>query len=901
MQNKQDNNAGTIKRTSNYRELTAVIKPDGEFDLDWLEADGGIEEAKAAFQERFYERFVKDGEESLLFLGLARCAAPLAPSVSFLRKAVSEFLSLLIKDPDIELKREKAAIALKSEDTAGLLAAAPYMTGDEFLCAAWLEKLCARAAKAFGSAIKNFKGSAAELFASYNPDIHPAGRVFFHLVENNKGGGPFAFMATYSKPGGAAGARHIPLKNALAENGNDSAKLLKLLSAVTRASEKSAFIANLLETGEIFHPISVSAEEAHVFLKEVPVYEEAGVLCRIPNWWKDRSRRVRLKITIGSEAPSRVGLGALLDFEPELTIDGEKITADELRAIASQSSGLALLKGKWIETGGGRLEDALKAYERALEMESGGGITISEAIRFQINARKAFDVKAESGEDAIEITNGEWLDSVIKKMVRPDALEHIDCGAGFAAALRPYQQTGLKWLHLMKKLGLGACLADDMGLGKTVQMLALLNGRGGVKPEKTLLVVPASLIGNWIGEINRFAPRLKYYALHASENKTARAETAKLLKEYDLIITTYAMLHRIDWLKQTAWDSLIIDEAQNIKNPDAKQTKAVKQIRASFRAAMTGTPIENRLSDLWSIFDFLNKGLLGGPSEFNEFAARLKNGGEGYARLKNAVGPFILRRLKTDKTIISDLPDKIEMKTYSSLTKKQAAIYNSLVNEIKAMLETVEEGIKRKGLVLSSLMKFKQICNHPDQYLGQGAYREDESGKFDRLREICETIREKRERAIVFTQFKEITAPLAAFMAKIFGREGLVLHGETPVNKRKEIVAKFQGGEYSPFMVLSLKAGGVGLNLTAASHVIHFDRWWNPAVENQATDRAFRIGQSKNVVVHKFIARGTVEEKIDRIIEDKIKLSKEIIPDISESWITEMDNKRLMELFSLSN
>jgi non-specific serine/threonine protein kinase len=359
------------------------------------------------------------------------------------------------------------------------------------------------------------------------------------------------------------------------------------------------------------------------------------------------------------------------------------------------------------------------------------------------------------------------------------------------------------------------------------------------------------------------------------------------------------MLTRTAWLKEIHWDMVILDEAQAIKNPATKQTRSAKELKAAWRVAMTGTPVENKLADLWSLFDFLNQGLLGNAREFSAFAKNLKDNQEGYARLKQIVSPFVLRRLKSDKNIIADLPDKIEMKSYSTLSKKQASLYMSLVKELQIKLES-SEGMERKGLVLASLMKFKQICNHPDQYLGQEAYLPGESGKFDRLREICETIYEKRERVLVFTQFKEITAPLAAFLQTVFQHEGLVLHGQTPVAKRKEIVARFQGQEYIPFLVLSIKAGGVGLNLTAANHVIHFDRWWNPAVENQATDRAFRIGQKKNVLVHKFITRGTIEEKIDLMIEEKIKMSQEIIPDINESWITELNNQELLDLFRLT-
>jgi len=357
------------------------------------------------------------------------------------------------------------------------------------------------------------------------------------------------------------------------------------------------------------------------------------------------------------------------------------------------------------------------------------------------------------------------------------------------------------------------------------------------------------------------------------------------------------MAMRLKALMENKWDAVILDEAQAIKNPVAKQTKAIKAISAKFHVAMTGTPVENRLVDLWSLFDFLNAGLLGTTKEFSEYVKKIQVGGS-YAKLKGVISPFILRRLKTDKSIISDLPDKIEMKKYAEMTKKQVVLYSTLVKEIELALENLE-GIERKGLVLASLIKFKQICNHPDQYLGQNVFNHTDSGKFKLLTEICETIRDKRERVLIFTQFREMCDPLAVLLNSLFGKKGLVLHGGTPIKKRAELVAAFNGEEYVPYMVLSLKAGGVGLNLTSANHVVHFDRWWNPAVENQATDRAFRIGQRKNVLVHKFISTGTVEEKIDRMIENKIKLSNDLIAGSGENWITEMSNEDLLNLFAL--
>jgi len=908
---------------SENNELIAIIQPEGRFCLERRPAGEEITPARAAFEARLFELYSKDPGEALLMLGFSgrHNGFFVSPSLAFLLSAAAPLCERLIKNPDLETLREKTPVHYESGEAAAIVEAAPYLDGSEHLGESWLESFAMIFEGAFRRLMGAYRGRADGFFAVYNPRIHPAGRVFFHMVENKKGQKPFAFMATYSKHGEDGRTKHLPLKNAINEFGGDRKKLLELISAVTRAAEKSRLIGGLLETGELFHPITLSTEEAHAFLKEVPLYEESGVLCRIPDWWKEARRPPSVRIKVGESAPSRVGFNTLLDFKPEISLGGVSITPEELRRLAHESDGLVLLKGKWVEADAQRLKLALAAFERAALTAGGGeGITLFEALRLNMTADKLAGAADGENSAVIEISNGEWLAATIKKLTRPETVENTDCGKNFMGALRPYQQKGLNWLNLMKTLGLGACLADDMGLGKTVQVLALLNsiaagrrvrgkgdnaGKSGkaAAHAKNLLVVPASLIANWMNEIERFTPELKYQVLHSSaksEKTCGTNEIEKAAAANDLIITTYSMLHRYQKLCDIDWDTLIIDEAQNIKNPDTKQTRAVKRLKADFRIALTGTPVENRLSDLWSIFDFINRGLLGTLTEFTGFVRRLSDSVEGYSRLKKTAGPFILRRLKTDKSIISDLPDKIEMKSYSTLSKKQAAVYDSLVKEIKEALESVDEGIERRGLILSSLMKFKQICNHPDQYLGQKCYDESESGKFGRLREICETIREKRERVLVFTQFREITEPLAGFLAGVFGRGGLVLHGGTPVGRRGEVVARFQGADYIPFMVLSLKAGGTGLNLTAASYVVHFDRWWNPAVENQATDRAFRIGQSKNVIVHKFITKGTLEEKIDLMIEDKIRLSKDAIPDISESFITEMSDEQLMKLFDLS-
>ncbi|MBA4369887.1 MAG: ATP-dependent helicase, partial [Desulfobacterium sp.] len=369
--------------------------------------------------------------------------------------------------------------------------------------------------------------------------------------------------------------------------------------------------------------------------------------------------------------------------------------------------------------------------------------------------------------------------------------------------------------------------------------------------------------------------------------------------QLDLVITSYSIAQRYEWLGDYCWNYLILDEAQAIKNPGTKQTRAVKKLKSLNRIIMTGTPVENRISDLWSLFDFLNPGLLGNQKEFGAFSKKLKNHPKGYSRLRKIVSPYILRRLKTDKSVISDLPDKVEMKSFADLSKKQIVLYQGFVSDLEKQIEE-SDGIQRKGLVLSSLMKLKQLCNHPDHLTGTGEYKESDSGKFQRLREICETIYEKRERVLVFTQFREITEPIRFFLETIFNHRGLVIHGSVAAGNRKKIIDIFQAETYCPFMVLTLKAGGVGLNLTKANHVIHFDRWWNPAVENQATDRAFRIGQDKKVIVHKFITRGTIEEKIDKMLDDKKELADQVVSQSGETLITEMDNKQLMNLFRLS-
>jgi non-specific serine/threonine protein kinase len=501
---------------------------------------------------------------------------------------------------------------------------------------------------------------------------------------------------------------------------------------------------------------------------------------------------------------------------------------------------------------------------------------------------------------------GAWLEEALAKLRDPTRLASGDGNHGLTAELRPYQRTGVEWLHFMSELGLGACLADDMGLGKTIQVLGLLaDAKTGAAEPPSLLVAPASLLANWRSELQRFAPTLRYRILHPSELspddwQRAQAAPEKARKGHDLILTTYGLVMRWNGLRTLDWRHVILDEAQAIKNPSVRQTRAVKELRAAHRIALTGTPIENRLGDLWSLFDFLNPGLLGSARRFATFLKDSGGDGARLGALRALVRPYILRRLKTDKRIIADLPDKTEVKAFCALSKKQAALYEQAVRELTDRLETVD-GIERRGLVLSYIMRFKQICNHPSHWLRDQVYGPDDSGKFRRLREIATELAERQAKALVFTQFQEMTQPLAACLTEVFRRPGLILHGGIPVKDRRRLVDTFQAEDGPPFFVLTTKAGGTGLNLTAASHVIHFDRWWNPAVENQATDRAFRIGQKRNVLVHKFVCRGTFEEKIDSLIEDKVALARDVVDggDAGERALTEMSNQELIRFVAL--
>lgn len=824
--------------------------------------------------ETDFERTFKDAPFQTLYeQSFSSETAETDASVVYLFNVAQEFVSALKNDGEIEVTR---TFRFPSETVyQNLVNKVPFVIGYEFITVQWLQNIHQELATIFNEELSHFQGSAAEYIQSKNKALIVAGRVYFHLVKSKQDGFPFAFLATYATKDQEK-VSHLPLKNALSEF-NDSSEMLALLSAVGRVANESAFISQLVESGELFSPLRFNENEAYQFLKETPLYEEQGVICRIPDFWK-KERKTTIKVTIGDTKPSSIGMEALLAGKPEIYLGEDRYSKAEIEALLQQNEGLAFLKGKWVEINHEKLQQLLMTYDTKENSEW----TLFDALRQQQLS------DAEENDSLIETTNGQWLQTVFQQMTTPTQIKQEQPLPSFQADLRPYQLVGYNWLNFMQAQTFGALLADDMGLGKTVQILALLDSLRQ-ENKRTLLVIPASLLENWKKEAARFAPNLRIQVLHGKDTMIQDVET-------DLFITTYGMAARIEALKEIAFDLLILDEAQAIKNPGTKQTKSIKALQAHAKIAMTGTPIENKLSDLWSVFDFLNSGLLGSKTEFKK---QIKNGAD-YGALRQMISPFILRRLKTDRRIISDLPDKNEQKEYVSLSKKQIALYKGLQRDIEKSMEDTE-GIQRKGLVLAAISKFKQICNHPDQYLGNQEFKPKLSGKFEALRDICETIRDKHEQVLIFTQFKEMCEPLNQFLAEVFGQPGLVLHGGVPVKKRGELVEQFNAPDtYTPYMVLSIKAGGVGLNLTAANHVIHFDRWWNPAIENQATDRAFRIGQEKNVFVYKFVTSGTIEEKIDELLAEKTHLSNELITETSgENWLTEMSNDDLRNLFTL--
>lgn len=868
------------------------------------------------------DAFLRGTGAALLFLEESQENVLHNPTTLYWRDFARAYLSSLVSAQNFEnisINDDEIAnvlqIDLPAEHIERFLLSAPPMAGGEYLSEETLRQLWQQLAISLREDIRTTSLNIEEYFLKRRPWLNLLGKVCFHLAETkNSSEYPFAFLATYAHRLSNEGkTQHLPLNRALAEYGSSQQKdmLLRLLSPIQKAAQESPFLDRLVRSGEIFQTLAWTPKDAHNFLHDAVIFEKSGIAIRVPNWWKSKQpSRPQVLIRLGDKENSELGLQALIDFSLSVQLGNEELNQQDLKKLLSMNDNLVFFKGQWIDINREKLKDLLNHWKTATQSFN-EGLSFGHALRMLSGVDSLVSENLESNESEesnARIIAGEWLKGRLTDIQNPHHSQKNEAvlRKHLNAELRPYQKLGLAWLDRLYQLRLGSILADDMGLGKTIQIISLLLLRKHTvqRTSPSILVVPASLLGNWNFEISRFAPSLRVWIAHSSGRGLQKPE----LDQIDIVLTTYGTINqRLSWILGHPWNCVIADEAQNIKNPSSKQTQNIKQLKSQHRIALTGTPVENHLTDLWSLFDFVSPGLLGTSSEFHAFVkkqtkARVARNSEStanpYASIRKLIRPYILRRMKTDKNVIRDLPDKTEIKTYCQLSKAQAALYIQTVDKLAEQITTTD-GIKRKGLVFSSLMKLKQICNHPAQLLKQVDFSETNSGKYQRLREICEIIHEKQEKVLIFTQFKELTVPLHSFLVEIFKKEGLILHGEVSIKKRTEMVKAFQSDHGPPFFILSLKAGGSGLNLTAASHVIHFDRWWNPAVENQATDRAFRIGQKKNVLVHKFVCKGTLEEKIDDLIESKKVLSNEILDENESPLLTEMSNDELLSLVRL--
>ena len=666
----------------------------------------------------------------------------------------------------------------------------------------------------------------------------------------------------------------------------------------------------------------ISLEKAHSFLtKESIALEQSGYAVMYPSWWVGKGAKIKAVADVKPPALKARGmltLNTIVEFDWQIAIGDQNISIEELQRLADAKAPLVNIRGTWVEMSQDDIKDTIKLVKTKTTT------TLLDAIKMNLNrSMDADSAFAKPTTDAVEVnitSSDDQVSNVLDQLSDKAQLKQQQQPRGFIGKLRPYQLRGFSWLSFLQQWGLGGCLADDMGLGKTIQVLALAQKYMYESDQKNtkpfLLICPTSVITNWQKESTRFTPEITTTIHHGLNRAKTKSAFTKKIKGYDMIITSYGLMQRdIKIINAIKWSVIVLDEAQNIKNAETKQAKATKTIEADCKFALTGTPVENNVGDLWSIMEFLNPGFLGTLSAFKRnffLPIQIRQDQEAAEMLKRATGPFILRRLKTDKKIISDLPEKMEMKTYCTLTKEQATLYAAILKDIEdalaeSQIKTMSK-MQRRGIILSALAKLKQVCDHPRILLKDNSSiltnsEKSRSGKLARLTEMLSEIIEVGDSALVFTQFVEMGHVLKRHIQETFGREVMFLHGGTTRKHRDEMVEKFQDKKKksvgSKIFVISLKAGGTGLNLTEANHVFHFDRWWNPAVEDQATDRAFRIGQKKKVQVYKMICSGTLEEKIDQMIERKKEVSRKVVS-TGEGWITEMSNEDLRDVLSLS-
>jgi SNF2 family DNA or RNA helicase len=676
--------------------------------------------------------------------------------------------------------------------------------------------------------------------------------------------------------------------------GPDQAPRELLLRSLGEAASISKSVEQGLQRGHV-EGLDTDATGAFAFLtRDAAPLESAGFGVFLPSWWSRKGTKKRLALKGTARPPRFTGKGGLtfesiVEVDWRVAVGDAELTEKELKHLAKLKTPLVKVRGQWVQLSAEEIGEALQFLHKKEKT------SVRDLIRTRLTETTGtLPIEEIEGTGAVR--------DLLERLEGKLEWEELPEPQGFEGTLRPYQKRGYSWLRFLERAGLGACLADDMGLGKTVQTLALLQSDWPEHQRPVLLICPTSVTGNWLREAQRFTPSLPVLLHHGA----GRARGEKLVEKIEssaLVISSYSLLHReLETLTKVPWRGVVLDEAQNIKNSETRQAKAARSLAADFRIALTGTPVENNVGDLWSVMEFLNPGLLGSASEFRSsffLPIQTFRDPEVTAKLKRITGPFILRRLKSDKSIIADLPEKNEMKVFCNLTKEQATLYRAVVDEVQDDLAG-SEGIERKGLILATLSRLKQVCNHPAHFLGDNSELPGRSGKLARLTEMLDEAIAAGDFALVFTQYAAMGTLLQRHIAESMGLESLFLHGGTPRKRRDEMVERFQNDDAAPrVFILSLKAGGTGLNLTRASHVFHFDRWWNPAVENQATDRAFRIGQTKSVQVHKMVVAGTLEERIDAMIEGKQELARNIVG-TGEGWLTELSNTQLRDLLTLS-
>ncbi|MGA7615800.1 MAG: DEAD/DEAH box helicase, partial [Thermoanaerobaculia bacterium] len=706
-----------------------------------------------------------------------------------------------------------------------------------------------------------------------------------------------AMEEVWSPPKKKRGTKSAAVAKLLSAGGSGVDGMQFLLRSLAEAGSISGKIGETLRRPEPSQFTTDSNGALEFLTRDAGSLEQAGFAVFLPSWWSPRGTKRRLALSAKARPPkftsaSGLGFGDLVEVQWGVALGDEKLSLTELRALAKMKSGLVQVRGEWVQLAGEEIAEAIRFLQKKKT-----AMSVQELVRMSLTGSAADATQL----DVADVTAEGAARELLERLEGKREWNELPAPVGFRGELRPYQARGFSWLDFLREVSFGACLADDMGLGKTVQTLALIQKEWARKKGPVLLICPTSVTTNWVHEAARFTPSLPVL-LHHGSDRTRGAGFAKKAMKSAIVVSSYALLTRDqEQLRGVKWNGVILDEAQNIKNSETRQARAARSMEGDFRIALTGTPVENNVGDLWSIMDFLNPGLLGSASSFRErFFLPIQSGRnpEAIGLLKKLTSPFILRRLKTDRSIISDLPEKNEMKVYCTLTAEQASLYQAVLDDVQEQLEPAE-GIARSGLILAMLTRLKQVCNHPRQFLGDNSRIEGRSGKLARLTEMMGELIEGGDKALVFTQFSQMGEILSLHLQEEFGREVLFLHGGTPRKKRDEMVRRFQNEDGEcPVFVLSLKAGGTGLNLTRANHVFHFDRWWNPAVENQATDRAFRIGQKRNVQVHKYVCGGTFEERIDAMIEGKLELATNVVG-TGESWLTKLSNRELRDVFTL--